>query len=82
MYKIDNFNRDVVIERYVDDIVGGLHFLDVKERLKACLIDQKNRVANDLLEVEIARHDPNLLRDLYIEEMTAFQSQDKEVARV
>lgn len=82
MYKIDNFNRELVVERYVDDIVGGLHFLDVKERLKACLLEQKRTLPSDLLEVEISRHDPNLLRDLYIEEMADFQYQDREVAHV
>ena len=70
MYKIDDFGRELVIERYIDDIVGGLHFLDMQERLKACLIDQKRELTNDELEIEIARHDPNLLSDLYIEEMS------------
>lgn len=69
MYKIDNFNRDLIIERYVDDIVGGLHFLETKERLKDCLLQQKYQLNNDDLEVEIMRHDPDLLRDVYIEEM-------------
>lgn len=69
MYKIDNFNRDLIIERYVDDIVGGLHFLEVKERLKSCLLQQKQSLTNDELEIEISRHDPNVLVDLYIEEM-------------
>lgn len=70
MYKIDNFGRELVIERYVDDIVGGLHFLETKERLKDCLLHQKRQLSNDELELEIMRHDPNVLRDLYIEEMS------------
>lgn len=78
MYKIDNFGRELVIERYVDDIVGGLHFLETKERLKNCLIEQKNKLSNDELEIEIARHDPNLLRDLYIEEMSTASYYEKE----
>lgn len=69
MNKIDNYNRNVIIERYVDDIVGGLHFLEVKEHLKDCLLKDKHSMMNDELEIEIMRHDPKLLRDIYIEEM-------------
>lgn len=69
MYKIDNFNRGIIIERYVDDIVGGLHFLETKERLKDCLLQQKYQLDNEDLEVEIMRHDPGLLTDIYIEEI-------------
>ncbi len=69
MYKIDNFNRGIIIERYVDDIVGGLHFLETKERLKDCLLQQKHQLDNEDLEVEIMRHDPGLLTDIYIEEI-------------
>lgn len=83
MYKIDNFNHELVVERYVDDIVGGLHFLEVKERLKNCLLEQKRRLSNDDLEIEISRHDPNLLRDLYIEEITSTSDlEEKEVSHV
>lgn len=70
MFKIDNFGRELVLERYIDDIVGGLHFLDMQERLKNCLIEQKRQLSNEELETEISRHDPNLLKDLYIEEMS------------
>lgn len=69
MYKIDHFDRDLIIERYVDDTVGGLDFLEVKERLKNFLLRDKHRMSNDDLEIEIMRHDPNLLRDIYIEDM-------------
>lgn len=69
MYKIDNFNRGIILERYIDDIVGGLHFLDTKERLKDCLLKEKSELTNDDLEIEIMRHDPGLLTDIYIEQM-------------
>lgn len=69
MYKIDNFNRGIILERYVDDIVGGLHFLDIKERLKDCLLKEKANLNNEDLEMEIMRHDPGLLTDIYIEQM-------------
>lgn len=69
MYKIDNFNRGIILERYVDDIVGGLHFLDIKERLKDCLLKEKADLNNEDLEMEIMRHDPGLLTDIYIEQM-------------
>lgn len=68
MYKIDNFNRELVIERYVDDIVGSLHFIEVKEKLKDCLLQQKYNLSDEDLEFEIMRHDPGLLTDIYLEE--------------
>jgi hypothetical protein len=69
MYKIDNYNRETVIERYVTDIVGGLHFLETKEMLKDCLIKDKRSLTDDELELEIMRHDPGILSDIYLEEI-------------
>jgi hypothetical protein len=69
MYKIDSFNREMIIERYVTDIVGDLHFLETKEMLKNFLIDKKRSLSNDELEIEITRHDPLLLSDIYLEEI-------------
>ena len=69
MYKVDSFNRETIIERYVTDIVGDLHFLETKEMLKNCLIDKKRSLSNDDLEIEIMRHDPLLLSDIYLEEI-------------
>lgn len=69
MYKIDSFNRDIAIERYVTDIVGGLHFLETKEKLKELLLEEKHKLSNNELEYEIARHDPGLLSDIYMEEI-------------
>ena len=69
MYKIDDYNREQVIERYVTDIVGNLHFLDTKEMLKNCLIEKKQALDDDELEIEIMRHDHMLLTDIYIEEI-------------
>lgn len=77
VYKIDDFSRELVIERYVEDIVSGLHFLDLKERLKCSLLRDKRHLSNDQLEIEIERHDPGLLKDLYIEEMTAVIDHEK-----
>ena len=69
MYKVDNYNRDIVIERYVTDIVGSLHFLQTKEMLKDYLIKEKQSLTDDELEFEIMRHDPQLLSDIYLEEI-------------
>ena len=69
MNKIDYFNRDTVIQRYVDDIVGSLHFLETKEMLKDLLLEKKYQLDNEELETEIMRHDPNLMTDIYIEEI-------------
>jgi hypothetical protein len=69
MYKIDNFNREIIIERYVSDIVGSLHFLETKEMLKDLLIDRKRALSDDDLEMEIMRHDPALISDIYMEEL-------------
>lgn len=69
MYKIDNYNRETVIERYVSDIVGGLHFLETKEILKDYLIKDKRSLTDSELEIEIMRHDPGILSDIYLEEI-------------
>lgn len=69
MIYIDNFNRNLVIERYVDDVVGSLDFLEIKEKLKDCLIQQKYNMSNDELNIEISRHDPGLLNDIYVEQL-------------
>jgi hypothetical protein len=69
MYKVDNYNRDIVIERYVDDIIGGLHFLEIKERLKNLILKEKHQLSNGELETEIMRHDPLLMTDIYLEEI-------------
>ena len=69
MYKIDNFNKELIVERYVDDIVGRLNFIEVKEKLKDCILQQKYNLSNEDLEFEIMRHDPGLLADIYFEEV-------------
>lgn len=69
MFKIDDFDRELIIERYVTDIVGGLHFLDSREMLKDLLMEKKRRLSNNELEIEIMRHDPGLMSDVYIDEI-------------
>jgi hypothetical protein len=69
MYKIDNYNRSYVVERYVDDVVGDLHFLDIKAKLKNYLLQEKHNLTNEELEHEVMRHDPQLLSDIYFEEI-------------
>lgn len=69
MYKIDNFNRSLAIERYVEDIVCPLHLLEAKEMLKDFLRNQKNSLSDHELENEISRHDPLLLNDIYSQEL-------------
>jgi hypothetical protein len=69
MHKIDNYNRESIIDRYVIDIVSGLHFLEAKEMLKDYLIHNKRLLTNEDLEIEIMRHDPGLLTDIYLEEI-------------
>mgnify|MGYP003334136201 CR=1 FL=1 len=68
MYKIDSFNRDFAISRYVEDIVGRLDFMQVRDLLKHYLLIDKNKLSNEQLENEIQRHDPSLLSDIYIQE--------------
>lgn len=69
MYKIDDFNREIIIDRYVDDIVGNLHFLETKELLKDYLLAEKHKLTNEELEYEVTRHAPEVLSDIYIEEI-------------
>ena len=69
MYKIGNYNRDIIIERYVDDIVGGMDFLETKQKLKSYLMKEKYEMSDDDLEWEIIRRDPSLFGDLYVDEL-------------
>lgn len=69
MNKIDHYNRSLAINRYVEDIVGPLHLLECKEMLKDLLRNQKMELSDEELEIEISRHDPLLLTDIYAEEL-------------
>lgn len=69
MNKIDHYNRNLAINRYVEDIVSPLHLLECKEMLRDLLHSQKMELSNDELETEIARHDPLLLSDIYAQEL-------------
>lgn len=69
MNKIDSYNRNLAVERYVEDIVAPLHLLECKEMLKDLLRWQKRELSNSELEIEISRHDPGLLSDIYSEEI-------------
>ena len=73
MYKIDNYNRNLAIKRYVDDIVAPLHYLEAKELLKELLLNQKKELGNAELEEEIRRHDFGLLTDIYTDELYSTQ---------
>lgn len=66
---IDVLNRDYVIERYVDDIVGSMDFLEARCKLKDLLLQQKYSLSNDELEYEIRRYNPMLLTDSFIQEI-------------
>lgn len=76
MNKIDNFNRNLAIERYVEDLVAPMHLLDCKETLKDYMRMQKAGLGNDELEEEIRRHDPGLLADIYSQELYANKTGD------
>lgn len=69
MCSISYFDKDLLIERYVDDIVGNMHFLEIKEKLKEYLLDEKKQMSLDDLEIEILREDPKLINELYFEYM-------------
>lgn len=69
MNKIDSYNRNLAVERYVEDIVSPLHLLEAKEMLRDLLRWQKRELSNSELEIEISRHDPGLLSDIYSEEI-------------
>lgn len=71
MNKIDNYNRNLAIDRYIEDIVAPMHLLDCKETLKDYLRMQKAGMGNQELEEEIQRHDPGLLSDIYAQELYA-----------
>lgn len=80
MNKIDNYNRNLAINRYVDDIVAPLHYLEAKEMLKELLLIQKRQLSNEELENEIMRHDSGLFTDIYSQEL--YSAQGTEVHHV
>lgn len=69
MYKVDNYNRNLILERYVDNIVHNLHLLEAREMLKSLLLKEKSQLDDEELEIEIMRHDPGLFTDIYVEEL-------------
>ena len=82
MNKIDNYNRNLAITRYVDDIVAPLHYLEAKELLKELLTTQKKELSNEELEQEIMRHDSGLFTDIYAHELYSTQLTEKEKQHV
>lgn len=78
MNKIDNYNRNLAVTRYVDDIVAPLHYLEAKELLKELLTNQKKELSNSELEEEIMRHDSGLFTDIYTHELYSTQLSKEE----
>lgn len=82
MNKIDNYNRNLAIKRYVEDIVAPLHYLEAKEMLLGLLTTQKNELSNEELEQEIMRHDSGLFTDIYTHELYSAQLTKEEEQHV
>lgn len=80
MNKIDNYNRSLAIQRYVNDIVAPLHYLEAKEMLVSLLTVQKAELSNEELEQEIQRHDSGLFTDIYSHELysTSLTKEEKQ----
>ena len=60
---ISEVNRKEVQRKYIDQILGELDFMEIKDRLKDYLSKEKDRESNYSLESEIRKEAPEVLID-------------------
>lgn len=75
MYKIDNFNRNSILSRYIESIVNSASILELKEIASNCLLKEKEFLSDRALEDEIMRHFPSILINQYLSENKARSDQ-------
>jgi len=61
-YISDN-NRKEVQRKYIDQILGELDFMQIKDRLRDYLEHEKDKESNYALEAEIRKEAPEVLVD-------------------
>jgi hypothetical protein len=62
-FVINNQNRKEIQRKYIDNILGSLDFIEIKERLRDYLDLEKDKESNRSLELEIRHESPDILVD-------------------
>jgi hypothetical protein len=60
---IGNDNRTEIQRKYIDQILGELDFMQIKDRLRDYLTTEKDKESNYVLEAEIRKEAPEVLVD-------------------
>jgi hypothetical protein len=60
---IGNDNRIEIQRKYIDQILGELDFMQIKDRLRDYLTKEKDKESNYVLEAEIRKEAPDVLVD-------------------
>lgn len=60
---ISEVNRKKIQRKYIDQILGELDFMQIKDRLRDYLSKEKDRESNYALEAEIRKQAPDVLVD-------------------
>jgi len=60
---INQVNRQEIQRKYIDQILGELDFMQIKDRLRDYLDKEKDRESNYALEAEIRKQAPDVLVD-------------------
>ena len=60
---INQINRKEIQRKYIDQILGELDFMQIKDRLRDYLQKEKDKESNYALEAEIRKEAPEVLVD-------------------
>jgi hypothetical protein len=60
---IGSDNRKEIQRKYIDQILGELDFMQIKDRLRDYLTKEKDKESNYSLEAEIRKEAPEILVD-------------------
>lgn len=60
---INQINRKEIQRKYIDQILGSLDFMQIKDRLRDYLQQEKDKESNYALEAEIRKEAPEILVD-------------------
>lgn len=60
---ITKYNRQEIQRKYIDQILGSLDFMEIKDRLRDYLSREKDKEPNYSLEAEIRQEAPDVLVD-------------------
>jgi hypothetical protein len=60
---INQFTRKEIQRKYIDQILGELDFMQIKDRLRDYLSKEKDKESNFSLEAEIRKEAPEVLVD-------------------